>query len=168
MLVLSDLGDGAGGASLLASTASSAGILVHNSGDVLELKNATGAGVNANATGDALVGIDYGMSHDFSSLLTGATDDARRFDSGKNIPRARRFAIPCALHLHTVRRVNGGLLFVKSPLGVSYMTLEPGMSLRGKVFWWRNPAFSPLDSRPTSKEIKNLIWNDLDFVYSGP
>jgi len=88
MLVLSDLGDGAGGASLLASTASSAGILVHNSGDVLELKNATGAGVNANATGDALVGIDYGMSHDFSSLLTGATDDARRFDSGKNIPRA--------------------------------------------------------------------------------
>ena len=116
MLVLSDLGDGAGGPSLLASTASSAGILVHNSGDVLELKNATGAGVNANATGDALVGIDYGMSHDFSSLLTGATDDARRFDSGKNIPRARRFAIPCAPHLHTVRRVNGGLLFVKSPL----------------------------------------------------
>lgn len=83
MLVLSDLGDGAGGASLLASTASSAGILVHNSGDVLELKNATGAGVNANATGDAPVGIDYGMSHDFSSLLTGATDDARRFDSAK-------------------------------------------------------------------------------------
>ena len=106
MLVLSDLGDGAGGASLLASTASSAGILVYNSGDVLELKNATGAGVNANATGDALVGIDYGM--------------------------------------HTVRRVNGGLLFVKSPLGVSYMALEPGMSLWGKVFWWRNPAFSPV------------------------
>lgn len=94
MLVLSDLGDGAGGASLLASTASSAGILVHNSGDVLELENATGAGVNANATGDALVGIDYGMSHDFSSLLTGATGDAHRFDSGKNIPRARWFAIP--------------------------------------------------------------------------
>ena len=68
MLVLSDLGDGAGGASLLASTASSAGILVHNSGDVLELKNATGAGVNANAAGDALVSIDYGVSHDRSLL----------------------------------------------------------------------------------------------------
>ena len=69
-LVLGDLGDGAGGASLLASTASSAGILVHNSGDVLELKNATGAGVNANAAGDALVGTDDGVRHDaLHSLL---------------------------------------------------------------------------------------------------
>ena len=168
MLVLSDLGDGAGGASLLASTASSAGILVHNSGDVLELKNATGAGVNANATGDALVGIDYGMSHDFSSLLTGATDDARRFDSGKNIPRARRFAIPRGALLHTVRRVNGGLLFAKSPLGVRYMTLEPSMSLWNEAFRQRNLVFELPDSRPTFKEIKNLIWNDLDFVYSSP
>lgn len=143
-LVLSDLSDGAGGASLLASTASSAGILVHNSGDVLELKNATGAGVNANATGDALVGIDYGMSHDFSSLLTGATGDVHRFDSGKNIPRARRFAIPCGLYLHTVRRVNGGLLSAKSPLGVRYVAPELCMLLWGKVFWRRNPAFSPV------------------------
>ena len=40
-----------------------------------------------------------------SSLLTDATDDARRFDSGKNIPRERPFAIPSGWHLHTVRRV---------------------------------------------------------------
>ena len=31
--------------------------------DVLELQNAGGAGVDANATSDALVGINYGMSH---------------------------------------------------------------------------------------------------------
>ena len=31
--------------------------------DVLELQNASGAGVDANATSDALVGINYGMSH---------------------------------------------------------------------------------------------------------
>ena len=45
-----------------------------------------------------------------SSLLTGATGDARRFDSGKNIPRERAFAIPSGALLHTVRRVNRGLL----------------------------------------------------------
>ena len=99
MLVLSDLGDGAGGASLLASTASSAGILVHNSGDVLELKNATRAGVNANATGDALVGIDYGMSHDFSSLLTGATVcNTLRAASSYRSPSQRRLTI-CEISL---------------------------------------------------------------------
>ena len=30
---------------------------------VLELQDASGAGVDANATSDALVGINYGMSH---------------------------------------------------------------------------------------------------------
>ena len=53
LLLLDDLGDRASGASVLAS----------DGGDVLELQNASGAGVDANATSDALVGINYGMSH---------------------------------------------------------------------------------------------------------
>ena len=63
VLVLDDLGDGTGGAGVLASAAGNAGILVGNGGDVVQLENASGAGVNANATSDALVGINYGMSH---------------------------------------------------------------------------------------------------------
>lgn len=89
---------------------SDAGVLVSDGSDVLELQNASGAGVDANATSDALVGINYGMSMVVSSLLTDATGDARRFDSGKNIPRERPFAIPSGRHLHTVRRVCQGLL----------------------------------------------------------
>ena len=52
LLLLDDLGDRASGASVLASATG-----------VLELQNASGAGVDANATSDALVGINYGMSH---------------------------------------------------------------------------------------------------------
>ena len=63
LLLLDDLGDRAGGASVLASATGDAGILVSDGGDVLELQNASGAGVDANATSDALVGINYGMSH---------------------------------------------------------------------------------------------------------
>ena len=55
LLLLDDLGDRASGASVLASATGDAG--------VLELQNAGGAGVDANATSDALVGINYGMSH---------------------------------------------------------------------------------------------------------
>ena len=98
LLLLDDLGDRASGASVLASATGDAGVLVSDGSDVLELQNASGAGVDANATSDALVGINYGMS------------DARRFDSGKNIPRERPFAIPSDRHLHTVRRVCQGLL----------------------------------------------------------
>ena len=60
LLLLDDLGDRAGGASVLASATGDAGIL---GSDVLELQDASGAGVDANATSDALVGINYGMSH---------------------------------------------------------------------------------------------------------
>lgn len=63
LLLLDDLGDRAGGASVLASATGDAGVLVSNGSDVLELQNASGAGVDANATSDALVGINYGMSH---------------------------------------------------------------------------------------------------------
>lgn len=63
LLLLDDLGDRAGGASVLASATGDAGVLVSDGGDVLELQNASGAGVDANATSDALVGINYGMSH---------------------------------------------------------------------------------------------------------
>lgn len=63
LLLLDDLGDRAGGASVLASATGDAGILVSDGSDVLELQNASGAGVDANATSDALVGINYGMSH---------------------------------------------------------------------------------------------------------
>lgn len=62
-LVLDDLGDRASGASVLASATGDAGILVSDGSDVLELQNTSGAGVDANATSDALVGINYGMSH---------------------------------------------------------------------------------------------------------
>ena len=63
LLLLDDLGDRASGASVLASAAGDAGVLVGDGSDVLELQNASGAGVDANATSDALVGINYGMSH---------------------------------------------------------------------------------------------------------
>ncbi len=70
-LVLDDLGDGAGGASLLARTAGNAGVLVLDlSVRVAELENARGAGVNANAAGNALVSINNWMGHDvFPSSL---------------------------------------------------------------------------------------------------
>ena len=67
--LVGDLGDGASGASLLASAATSAGILVDDGGYVLELQNAAGAGVDADATGDALIGINNRMCHGSSSLL---------------------------------------------------------------------------------------------------
>ena len=63
LLLLDDLGDRARRAAVEAHAATNAGVLVHHSGDVLELQNASGAGVDANATSDALVGINYGMSH---------------------------------------------------------------------------------------------------------
>ena len=50
MLLLDDLGDRASGASVLASATGDAGVLVSDGSD-------------ANATSDALVGINYGMSH---------------------------------------------------------------------------------------------------------
>lgn len=63
LLLLDDLGDRASGASVLAGAAGNAGILVSDGSDVVELQNTSGASVNANATSDALVGINYGMSH---------------------------------------------------------------------------------------------------------
>ena len=63
ILVLGDLGDGAGGASVLAGAAGHAGILVGDSGDVVQLENAGRASVDADAADDALVGIDDRMSH---------------------------------------------------------------------------------------------------------
>ena len=52
-LVLSDLGDRAGRAAVHAHAASDAGILVNHGRNVLELQNALGAIVNADAAGDA-------------------------------------------------------------------------------------------------------------------
>lgn len=43
LLLLDDLGDRAGGASVLASATGDAGILVSDGSDVLELQNASGA-----------------------------------------------------------------------------------------------------------------------------
>ena len=65
-LVLGDLGDGTGGAGLLAGAAGHAGVLVLDGGNVLELENVAGAGVDADAAGDALVSVDNGMGHDDS------------------------------------------------------------------------------------------------------
>lgn len=49
--------------------AGDAGVLVLDlSGVVAELEDIARAGVNANAAGDALVSIDYGVSHDRSLL----------------------------------------------------------------------------------------------------
>ena len=45
LLLLDDLGDRAGGASVLASATGDAGVLVSDGSDVLELQNASGAGV---------------------------------------------------------------------------------------------------------------------------
>ena len=58
LLLLDDLGDRAGGASVLASATGDAGILVSDGSDVLELQNTM-----AHPVSDALVGINYGMSH---------------------------------------------------------------------------------------------------------
>ena len=69
VLVLDNLGDGTGGAGVLASAAGNAGILVGNGGDVVQLENAGRASVDADAAGDALVGIDDRMSHDKPCLL---------------------------------------------------------------------------------------------------
>lgn len=64
VLVLDDLGDGAGGAGLHALAAGDAVLLVgHNGALVAELKGVGGAGVNAHAAADALVGIDNRMGH---------------------------------------------------------------------------------------------------------
>ena len=70
-LVLGDLGDGAGRAGLLAGAAGDAGVSVDDLGVlVAELQDAGGAGVNANAAVDALVGTDDGVRHDaLHSLL---------------------------------------------------------------------------------------------------
>ena len=111
LLLLGDLGDGAGRAGVLADTAADAGILIGHGSDVLKLQDALRAGVNANAAGDALVGINYRMSHDsFLSLMSGAKGDTRRCDSRQNITRLNAFAIPFGPLLHTVRRVSYGLL----------------------------------------------------------
>ena len=69
VLVLGDLGDGTGGAGVLAGTAGDAGILVGDGGDVVQLENAGRASVNADAAGDALVSINNRMSHDKPPLL---------------------------------------------------------------------------------------------------
>ena len=69
MLVLSDLGDRAGRAVLLAHAAGDAGILVNHGRNVLELQNALGAIVNADAAGDALIGSDNRMSQNNPPLI---------------------------------------------------------------------------------------------------
>ena len=79
-LLVNDLGDRAGGAGVLAGAAGHAGVLVGHGGDVVQLENASGAGVNANATSDALVGINYGMSH--GSFLSVVPDANRRMSIG--------------------------------------------------------------------------------------
>ena len=65
-LVLGDLGDGAGGAGLLAGATGNAGVLVLDGGNVLELEDVAGAGVDADAAGNALVGVNNRMGHDDS------------------------------------------------------------------------------------------------------
>lgn len=62
-LVLSDLGDRASRAAVEAHAAGDAGILVHYRGDVLELQDALGAIVDADAASDARIGINNRMSH---------------------------------------------------------------------------------------------------------
>lgn len=69
MLVLSDLGDRAGGAGILANAAGDAGILVNYGRNVLDLQNALGAVVNADAAGDALIGINNWMCHSGPPLV---------------------------------------------------------------------------------------------------
>lgn len=68
-LVLGNAGDGASGASVLASAAGNAGILVGNGGDVVDLKDASRASVGADAASDALVGLDDRMSHGKTSSV---------------------------------------------------------------------------------------------------
>lgn len=69
VLVLSDLGNRASRAIVLANAAGDAGILVNHGGDVLKLENALGAVVDADTTGDALVGINNGMGHSIPPLI---------------------------------------------------------------------------------------------------
>lgn len=69
VLVLGDLGDGTGRASVLAGAAGHAGILVGDGGDVVQLQNAGRASVNANAASDALVSFNNRMSHGIPPLL---------------------------------------------------------------------------------------------------
>ena len=107
LLLLDDLGDRAGGASVLASATGDAGILVSDGSDVLELQNASGAGVDANATSDALVGINYGMSHgSFLSVALGPGEGRQLI--GFNIPCPRGNARPWGSAIHTVHRVTQG------------------------------------------------------------
>lgn len=67
-LVLGDLGDGAGRASVKAGAAGDAGVTVGDGGDVLELEDAGRAGVDADTAGDALVSINDRMSHNKNLL----------------------------------------------------------------------------------------------------
>ena len=86
-LLVDNLGDGTSRARILANAAGDAGILVGNGGNVLELQYTLGAGVNANATSDALFGINYGMSHgSFLSVVSGDRR-CRRYISRLNITR---------------------------------------------------------------------------------
>ena len=90
--LLLDLGDGAGGAGLLASAAGNAGILVGHGSNVVELENALGAGVDANAASDALISINDRLGHGSSPLCAihvgpGATGECASGFLGLNIPR---------------------------------------------------------------------------------
>lgn len=105
LLAVDDLGDRAGGAGVLANATGDAGILVGHGRDVLELEDALGAGVDADATGDALIGIDYGMCHGISSLRARRVKAMCAGGSKQNITRRRVFARPLRALLHTVRRV---------------------------------------------------------------
>ena len=63
-LVLGDLGDGAHGAFLDALAAADAGLFVHGLGNAVgNFQDLLRARVHADAAANALVGIDYGMSH---------------------------------------------------------------------------------------------------------
>ena len=95
--LLLDLGDGAGRASLLASAAGDAGILVGHGSNVVELKNALGASVDANATSDALISINDRLGHGSSPLCAihvgpGATGECASSFLGLNIPRGDSIA----------------------------------------------------------------------------
>ena len=90
--LLLDLGDGAGRAGLLASAAGDAGVLVGHGSNVVELENALGAGVDADAAGDALVSINDRLGHDGNPLCAmysspGDTGECAPSCSALNIPR---------------------------------------------------------------------------------
>ena len=106
-MLLGDLGDRARGAGILAGTATHARILVGHNGDVVDLEHAGRAGVDANATSDALVGINYGMSHgSFLSVALGPGEGRQLI--GFNIPCPRGNARPWGSAIHTVHRVTQG------------------------------------------------------------